>query len=99
MGTENDPKETSYRRLGRDMMLDHVFSAGFDVLDSGVVPSTAASDHLPIWIELEPIGESNDASATPEPEPDAPGEDRMGEAVHLDDHQAGLVRRRRRSTG
>jgi endonuclease/exonuclease/phosphatase family metal-dependent hydrolase len=48
---------SSYRRLGRDMMLDHVFSAGFDVLDAGVVESTAASDHLPIWIELRSIEE------------------------------------------
>ncbi len=44
----------SYRRLGRDLMLDHVFSAGFDVVAAGVVPTTEASDHLPLWVELHP---------------------------------------------
>lgn len=45
----------SYRRLGRDMMLDHVFGVGFDVVEAGVVAPTEASDHLPIWVELRPV--------------------------------------------
>lgn len=44
----------SYRRLGRDLMLDHLFAAGFDVVDAGVVAPTEASDHLPIWADLRP---------------------------------------------
>jgi endonuclease/exonuclease/phosphatase family metal-dependent hydrolase len=47
---------SSYHRLGRPMMLDHVFSSGFEVSACGVVAATAASDHLPIWIDLTPIG-------------------------------------------
>lgn len=46
----------SYRRLGRDLMLDHLFAAGFDVVDAGVVAPTEASDHLPIWADLRPTG-------------------------------------------
>ena len=44
----------SYRRLGRDLMLDHVFGAGFVVASAGVVPTTDASDHLPLWVDLRP---------------------------------------------
>lgn len=44
----------SYRRMGRDMMLDHVFAAGFEVRDAGVLAATEASDHLPIWVALDP---------------------------------------------
>ena len=46
----------SFRRLGRDMMLDHVFGLGFDVIAAGVVDTTGASDHLPLWVELLPTG-------------------------------------------
>lgn len=53
----------SYRRLGRDMMLDHVFGVGFDVVDAGVAAPTEASDHLPIWVELRP---TDGADTTPE---------------------------------
>lgn len=55
----------SYRRLGRDMRLDHVFSAGFDVAAAGVVPATGASDHLPLWVELEPVPEADGPAASP----------------------------------
>lgn len=50
----------SYRRLGRGMMLDHVFASGFDVLDAGVVAPTEASDHLPIWVDVRPSDETSD---------------------------------------
>jgi endonuclease/exonuclease/phosphatase family metal-dependent hydrolase len=46
----------SYRRIGRGMMLDHVFGLGFDVIAAGVVETTEASDHLPLWVELLPTG-------------------------------------------
>jgi endonuclease/exonuclease/phosphatase family metal-dependent hydrolase len=44
----------SYRRLGRDLMLDHVFGWGFEVIAAGVVETTEASDHLPLWVDLLP---------------------------------------------
>ncbi len=42
----------SYRRGGRDLILDHVFAAGFAGSTSGVVHGTTASDHAPVWVEL-----------------------------------------------
>ena len=48
----------SYRRGGRDLMLDHVFAAGFSGATGGVVDGTTASDHAPLWVELDwPIDE------------------------------------------
>ena len=45
---------TSYRRFGRNLPLDHLFAGGFDRVDAGVVSTTEASDHRPIWVELAP---------------------------------------------
>ncbi|MEM9607585.1 MAG: endonuclease/exonuclease/phosphatase family protein [Actinomycetota bacterium] len=42
----------SFRRAGRTISLDHLFVAGFETSNAGVVSSTAASDHLPLWAEL-----------------------------------------------
>ncbi|CAE7897800.1 nhaS5, partial [Symbiodinium sp. KB8] len=40
----------SYRRRGRNLILDHIFASGFaDATSSGVVEGTTASDHAPIW--------------------------------------------------
>lgn len=36
-----------------DLALDHFFSRGFSLIDSGKLPSTEASDHLPIWVNLK----------------------------------------------
>ena len=44
----------SYRRFGRDLPLDHLFAGGFERVTGGVVPATEASDHLPVWVELDP---------------------------------------------
>ena len=44
----------SYRRGGRNLILDHIFASGFaDAPSTGVVEGTTASDHAPIWVELE----------------------------------------------
>lgn len=51
---------SSYRRFGRDMRLDHVFCRGFVATSAGVVATTDASDHLPVWIELEPVADPVD---------------------------------------
>lgn len=45
--------EPSYRRGGRDLILDHVFATGFEHVASGVVTGTTASDHAPLWVELQ----------------------------------------------
>ena len=42
----------SYRRGGRDLVLDHVFAAGFADATAGVVAGTTASDHAPLWVQL-----------------------------------------------
>lgn len=43
----------SYRRGGRNLRLDHVFARGFAGATSGVVAGTTASDHAPLWAELD----------------------------------------------
>lgn len=43
----------SFRRAGREVPLDHLFVAGLAPKVVGVVPSTAASDHFPLWAELD----------------------------------------------
>jgi endonuclease/exonuclease/phosphatase family metal-dependent hydrolase len=35
--------------------LDHIFTKGFQVHDTGVVEESQASDHLPLWVVLKPI--------------------------------------------
>lgn len=44
--------DSSYRRGGRDLALDHIFAKGFDASATGVLVGTAASDHDPLWVEL-----------------------------------------------
>jgi endonuclease/exonuclease/phosphatase family metal-dependent hydrolase len=34
--------------------LDHVFTKGLCVIDSGVIPQAVASDHYPVWLLLQP---------------------------------------------
>ena len=53
-GLERVSMAPSYRRGGRDLMLDHVFARGFTGATSGVVAGTTASDHAPVWVELDP---------------------------------------------
>ena len=36
-----------------DAVADHIFSKGFVVMESGKVANATASDHLPIWAQLE----------------------------------------------
>jgi endonuclease/exonuclease/phosphatase family metal-dependent hydrolase len=49
----SSPTAPSYRRGGRDLSLDHVFASGFADASGGVVTGTTASDHAPLWIELD----------------------------------------------
>jgi endonuclease/exonuclease/phosphatase family metal-dependent hydrolase len=34
---------------------DHIFSRGYDRLESGVLPEVAASDHFPVWTQLSTL--------------------------------------------
>lgn len=52
LGKVSSESAPSYRRGGRDLVLDHVFAAGFESATSGVVGGTTASDHAPLWVEL-----------------------------------------------
>ncbi len=40
---------TTFERFGRPFMLDHLYSRGLRVQESGVVASASASDHRPVW--------------------------------------------------
>lgn len=42
------------RRGGREFTLDHVFARGLQPLDTGVVTGIDASDHRPLWVNLQP---------------------------------------------
>ncbi|MEO1062095.1 MAG: endonuclease/exonuclease/phosphatase family protein [Actinomycetota bacterium] len=44
--------DPTFRRAGREVPLDHVFVAGLTASAAGAVPTTAASDHRPIWARL-----------------------------------------------
>lgn len=46
----------SFRRAGREVSLDHLFVTGLEPRSVGVVTSTAASDHRPLWAELAIAG-------------------------------------------
>jgi endonuclease/exonuclease/phosphatase (EEP) superfamily protein YafD len=35
-----------------DLTLDHIFSRGFEVVSTGALESSRASDHYPIWVKL-----------------------------------------------
>ncbi len=52
-GLERMSSTPSYRRGGRDLSLDHIFARGFTRSTTGVVTGTTASDHAPLWVELE----------------------------------------------
>ena len=52
-GLERMSSTPSYRRGGRDLSLDHIFARGFTSSTTGVVTGTTASDHAPLWVELE----------------------------------------------
>ncbi len=43
----------TFRRFGRSFTLDHVFARGLMAHGSGVVTEATASDHLPVWVDLE----------------------------------------------
>jgi endonuclease/exonuclease/phosphatase (EEP) superfamily protein YafD len=34
--------------------MDHIFSRGFEVLETGKVDEAGASDHKPVWAVLKP---------------------------------------------
>ncbi len=42
----------TFTRFGRSYGLDHLYSRGVAVVDSGVAPDPRASDHQPIWAEF-----------------------------------------------
>ncbi len=44
------------RRFGVPFTLDHVFARGLTALDSRAVTDTTASDHRPVWVDLELSG-------------------------------------------
>ncbi len=43
----------SLRRSGREFTLDHVFARGWEPLAAGVIAGITASDHRPLWVELQ----------------------------------------------
>jgi endonuclease/exonuclease/phosphatase family metal-dependent hydrolase len=43
----------SFRRAGRRIPLDHIFARGLSAIDAGVDWNATASDHMPMWVELE----------------------------------------------
>jgi len=57
----------SYRRGGRDLVLDHVFAAGFEASAAGIVEGTTASDHAPLWVELGWPDDRSDQDGTVAP--------------------------------
>ena len=38
--------------LFKHLTLDHIYTKGFEIVDSGKVKDFSASDHLPVWVEL-----------------------------------------------
>ena len=46
--------DTTLRRAGRPLALDHLFVRGADVLRSGVAAARGASDHDALWAAIEP---------------------------------------------
>jgi endonuclease/exonuclease/phosphatase family metal-dependent hydrolase len=55
-GFERASRDSGYTfvRWGLKMSPDHIFTKGFVVKGQGKVPEAAASDHLPIWVEILP---------------------------------------------
>lgn len=53
----SDPEIPTMRAAGIGLTPDHIFARGFDVIATGVVPVTAASDHLPVWSKLRFIAD------------------------------------------
>ena len=43
----------TYAKQRVEAVADHIFSKGFEVIESGKVAEATASDHLPIWAQLE----------------------------------------------
>ncbi len=48
-----DASMTSFRRFGRDFALDHLYVRGFTPRAVGVETTSTASDHQPVWAELD----------------------------------------------
>ncbi len=48
-----DGSVPSFRRFGRDFSLDHLYVRGFRARSVGVETTATASDHRPVWAELE----------------------------------------------
>ena len=53
MSTEAGP---TFRRFKRGFHLDHIFARGFRATSCGEVTGIAASDHLPLWVDLVETG-------------------------------------------
>jgi len=47
--------DTTLRRAGRPLALDHLFIRGAHIVRSGVAPARGASDHDALWAVIEPI--------------------------------------------
>lgn len=48
-----DGTTETFRRFGLPFTLDHVYGRGVQATASGVVAAATASDHQPIWVELD----------------------------------------------
>ncbi len=48
-----DESMTSFRRFGREFALDHLYVRDLTAQSVGVETSSTASDHQPVWAELE----------------------------------------------
>ncbi len=48
-----DASMTSFRRFGREFALDHLYVRDFTAQSVGVETTSTASDHQPVWAELE----------------------------------------------
>lgn len=50
-----DESMSSFRRFGREFALDHLYVRDLTVRSIGVEATSAASDHRPVWAELEVV--------------------------------------------
>lgn len=51
-------------RFNVDAAADHIFTRGFEVLEAGKENDASASDHLPVWVRLDPVCEAESVSET-----------------------------------
>jgi len=45
---------STFDRFGRSFQLDHIYAHGLVPVGSGAIADASASDHQPIWTELDP---------------------------------------------